>query len=324
MVAHPEAVLAHDGGARLPKHRAPDFALGMHLSGGERAESVERTARNAWMLADLRGIDILERQRILGQVRRVGIAANAEIVILGQRGESIRHVTAKGIGRVQLIRGLAQERQRIEVRPAFTHARRLRGADAHATTDESCAESVNIFVEHNLGIEIAIHIGRRAAPDEHLNAPGLAVRGRSEVRVVEARAVLRVGDDRVVPETAAAEVILLIVARCLIEAELVEPVVHPVAPIEQLHGRRIAVSRRIVREIQWRVEHAERRALRTRQIRHVITVAIRMRIHVVAARFVLAVTDPANRRGVRVQRAEGDKRSRHEGRLVGVRCLPAR
>ena len=236
----------------------------------------------------------------------------------------MRHIAAESVGRVEFIARLAQERERVEVRPALAHAGGLRGAETHAAAHQPRAQSVRVFVQDDFRIEIAIRVRRRTVEEKHLNAAGHAVRSGSEVRVVEARAILRVRDDGVVPKTAATEVVLLIISRRLVEAEFVEPVVHPVAPIEELHRGGVAVGRRIVCEVKRRVEDAEGRALGAWEIRDVIAISIRVGIDVVAARFVFAITDPADGRGVRVQRAQRHERSRNERRLIGIGDLPAR
>ena len=69
----------------------------------------------------------------------------------------------------------------------------------------------------------------------------LAIQQRHEVRVVVARAVLRVGDHGVVLLPAAAEVVLLEVTRNLVEAVAVVEVVHEVRRVEQLSDRRVDV-----------------------------------------------------------------------------------
>ena len=83
--------------------------------------------------------------------------------------------------------------------------------------------------------------GFGSGENEHLNAARRAVRGRREVGVVDAGAILGIGLHGIVAQAAAAEVVLLEIARGLGETQIVELVVHPIAPIEKLHHRGVRV-----------------------------------------------------------------------------------
>ena len=85
LVAHGPAVLGNEVGARLPEGHAPDFALGMDLIGiASRARAKHRgvIGRAGRAVIRLRRINVLERQRIFREVRAVGIAPDAKVVIL--------------------------------------------------------------------------------------------------------------------------------------------------------------------------------------------------------------------------------------------------
>ena len=159
-------------------------------------------------------------------------------------------------------------------------------------------------------VEVAVDVRRRRVEDIHLHAARRAVGGGGKVRVVRARAVLRIGQHRVVAEPAASEVVRLEVARRLGEAELVEAVVDEIAPVEEVRDRGVPVGAWRLREVHREVEHAARRALRARQIRHVVRVRVRVRIDVVPHGFVDAVVDPPIRRSRSIQRRRGDERAR--------------
>ena len=118
------------------------------------------------------------------------------------------------------------------------------------------------------------------------------------MRVVEARPVLRVHDHRVIVLASAAKIIFLVIPGSFVEPILVQAIVHPVAPVEQIHHRGLAIGRRRKREVQRIIKNPVRPPLRARQVRQIVRVAIQTRIDVVPARFTVAVVDPADRRGV--------------------------
>jgi hypothetical protein len=127
--------------------------------------------------------------------------------------------------------------------------------------------------KHDAGVEIAVAVRIRAGPDEHLHAWPLTVRRRAEVRVVGARAVLRLGSHGVVAESAAPVVVDLEVAARFIEAVLVLHVVDEVVQVEQVGHRGRTIRARRLRQVQREVERERRAAARTGiGVRRIVTV----------------------------------------------------
>ncbi len=253
------------------------------------------------MRADLCRINVLERERILRRVRRVRIMADAKVVILRESKISKRHVAPFRVIAIDIVACFAQQRQGVPVRPPFSHPLSLQLIDASPAANEPVAQTVRVLVQNHRRVERAIPIRLGKGEDIHLDAPGGAVRSGSKIRVVHPGAVLRVGLDGVVAEAAAAEIVLLIIPRRFGETQFVQFVVHPIAPIKELHHRRVAIAVRRLGEVERKVKHAKRRALRPRQIGLIIGVAIQVRIDVVAARLILAIADPADRGSVGVR-----------------------
>ena len=247
------------------------------------------------MGAGLRGVDVLESQRAFREVRRVGITADAVVKILRQAVEIFRRVAAHDVVPVRVVAQLAEQRDGVEIRPPLAHAHARQRADPAAAADEPVAQAVGVFVEDDRGIEVAVARRRGAGENVHLHAARRAVAGHGKVRVVHARAVLRIGLHGIVAQAAVPEIVVLEIARRLVETERVEFVVHPVAPVEKLRHRRVAIRARLLREIEREVENPVRRTLRARQVGHVVGVEIEVRVHIVAARFIHAVVDPAVR-----------------------------
>ena len=287
----------------------------MHLGGIASAE--DRIDRNPRVGAGFRGIDVFERERILRQVRRVRITPDAVVIIriVGRR-EQVARVRARREIPVDVVARLREQAQRVEIRPALAHAARLQRADARAAADEPVAQPVRVFVDHDFRIEIAVAIRRRPGECEHLHPARRTIRRRGKIRVVRAAAILRVGLHRVVADAAAPESVVLKITRGLREAEFVKPVVNEIAPVEKIRHRGIAIRRRrLQRQVEREIEHAPRRALRTRQVGDVVLIQIEVRIHIVPARLVHPVVDPAIRRCRHVQRGRGDERARGQRRL---------
>ena len=186
---------------------------------------------------------------------------------------------------------------------------------------------MRVFVADHLGVQVAVARRRGSVEEIHLDAGRRTVAPRGEVRIVEAGTVLHVGQNHVVILTTASEVVLLEIARALRETQLIQFVVHPVAPVEELHRRGLRVVRGRQAEVEWKIKDALPesidRGLRAGQIRPIIRVAIQMRVHVVAARLLHPVVDPAERRSGRVHVADGEQLARHVGRLRVRRRGPA-
>ena len=187
---------------------------------------------------------------------------------------------------------------------------------------------MRVFVADHLGVEVAVARRRGSVEEIHLDATRRTVATRGEVRIVDAGTVLHVGQNHVVIQATATEVVLLEIARAFREAQIIQFVVHPVAPVEELHRRGVRVVRgrqaEVEREIKDALPESVDRGLRAGQIRPVIRVAIQMGVHVVAARLLHPVVDPAERRGGRVHVADGEQLAGHQRRLGVHRRREAR
>ena len=98
------------------------------------------------------------------------------------------------------------------------------------------------FVENDFRIQVAVASWRRPVEHVHLYAGRFTIGTRSKIGVVEAGPVLRVGQHRIIPSSATAKIVFLIIPGAFIETELIKLVVHPIAPIEQLHDGSVAVG----------------------------------------------------------------------------------
>src|SRR2546423_9846610 len=125
---------------------------------------------------------------------------------------------------------------------------------------------MGVFMEHHLGVQIAIAMGIRAVENVHLNATGKAVKGRSEISVIESAAVLGVCLHGLGAAPTASEIIVLGIAGGFGETEVIQLIVHPVAPVKERDNRSIAVGGRILGQIQGQVENATWIALGTREV----------------------------------------------------------
>ena len=170
---------------------------------------------------------------------------------------------------------------------------------------------MSVFMQNDLPIQVPIPSRGWTVPQKHLQATRQSIRRRGEIRVVKSAAVLGVGLNRIVVPTTAAEVLLLEIARGFGEPEFIQPVVHPIAPVKQLHHRRAGRLLWVRLGIEREVEYAKRRSVWSRQIRHVVGVPVQMCVHVVSRSFIIAVVDPAGGRRVRGERANRNQLPRH-------------
>ena len=307
-------------GTHVPQHTAPDFPLPVHRVARAGHGRIDRNARVSGGGAQ---VDVAERERIHIHVCRVRIAPDAVVVILLQPAELVGDVAAQRIVPALVILVLGQQRKRIKIRPALAHAVGLQLADAHPAAHEPVGQPVRVFVQHHVGIEVAVSRRRRAVENVHLNLRRGSVPRRRKVRVVESGSILRVGEQCVVVHAAASEVVLLKIPQTLGEPQFVKPVVHKIAPVKKLHHGGGLVVRGARGEVDGKIKDAlpltVQRGLRARQIRTVVVVAVEMRVHVVAARFHHPVVDPAQRRSCCIEIADGEQLPRHIRRLCAGR-----
>ena len=173
---------------------------------------------------------MLERQRVLGHIRRVGIAPDGEVVVLLEVGRQVgpaadrEHAAREVVGR---LRGHADGE---EVAPALTHRPALRLVRPEALPDQPVGDVVAHLVEGDQRLVVAGAAGQRVGAVEpvHLHARAGPVGRRGHVGVVGAAEVVPLGQDRVAADAAEPEVVLLRVAGRLVETGLVPAVVQPV------------------------------------------------------------------------------------------------
>ena len=101
---------------------------------------------------------------------------------------------------------------------------------------------MRVFVQNDRGIEVTVAVRFGINEDIHLHASRFAVGWRGEVGIINAAPVLGIGLHRVPADATSAKIIILKVAGGLGEAQIVQSVMIPVAPIKELHHRRLAVA----------------------------------------------------------------------------------
>src|SRR6185503_5935700 len=97
-------IFAQQGGAHVPQHAAPDFALPMHLIA---RTGNDRIARNTGVRRRRIDVDVSEGQWIDVQVGRVRIAPYAVIIILRQAAELIAGVSSHRVIAPEVVTELA-------------------------------------------------------------------------------------------------------------------------------------------------------------------------------------------------------------------------
>ena len=158
---------------------------------------------------------------------------------------------------VLVVLGPPAEEDGEAVTVALTHAASLAGAHAvgvAGSTGETVANTVGVLVDDNAVVEVAVEHGADLVPEVHPHPGALTVGRGGEVGVVVAGAVLGVGLDGVVAETAVAEVVLLEVAGDLVKTVLVEDVVDDVVPVEEVGGSGINVLAGLLGEVDGEVK----------------------------------------------------------------------
>ena len=163
-----------------------------------------------------------------------------------------------------------------------------------------------MFVEDHRAVQVAVAIGSGIDKDVHLHSPRLAVRRRGKVGVVKPAAVLGVGLDGVIAETAATKVVILEIAGGFREAQFVKPIVIKITPIEQLHHGSVRIGDRLSRQVQREVKDAIGGG-RARQVRTIIGIQVRVCIDIIAFGLSVIVIDPPVRRSVGRKGAEREQ-----------------
>src|SRR5436190_14675329 len=104
-----------------------------------------------------------------------------------------------------------------------------------------------MFVKNDFRIKIAVATRAWAGENIHLHATRSAVRRGGKVGVVEAAAVLGIGLDGIIAETATSEVVILKIAGGFGKTEFIEFIVVPIAEIEKLNNGRGSICTGILR-----------------------------------------------------------------------------
>ncbi len=189
------ARIAEQPHVALPQHGGPDLAGVVHL--GVEATVLAEADRHGGERLAVR--DVLERERVLREVDRVGDAAEAEVVVgapaRGRVGAARVHARPARAARHARLIGAARQEERDEVAPALAEPPGLVGGETVAVGDEAAREHVAPLVRDDVGVERAVDIDERRAVHDHVDAAveggldGLPVGERErERRDVHARA----------------------------------------------------------------------------------------------------------------------------------------
>ena len=122
--------------------------------------------------------------------------------------------------------------------------------DADSAADPAVAQAVRVFVQDNLRIQISIASRGRAVEDIHLHPSRSPIRRRGKIRIIDAAAILSIRLDRIISKATPPEVIVLKIPSLLGKAQVIQLVMHPIAPVKQLDHRRIPVRARCIAQIQ--------------------------------------------------------------------------
>jgi hypothetical protein len=121
---------------------------------------------------------------------------------------------------VRVVRGAADGGGQ-KVTPTLTHTTTLTPAETTGVgrpTGQTGAQTVGKLVDNDASLQVTIPVRISSVPEEHPAATVLTVRWGHEVGIVVSTAILSIGNDTVIFLTTSAEVVLLEVARWLIES----------------------------------------------------------------------------------------------------------
>ena len=161
--------------------------------------------------------------RAVGLIASVRAGAHALGIV---KGILANHVVAVG-----------QQRQHV----AGTLANR-RAHGARHGANQSPGQAVAILVPDNVRVEIAVTVRVGHGPAVHLHARAGAVGRSGKVGIVDAAAVQRLGQHRIVLASSSAKVLALEVARRLGKAVCIQRVMNQVVEIKQVLHRHFQVS----------------------------------------------------------------------------------
>ena len=171
-------------------------------------------------------------------------------------------------------------------------------------------------MHYNIPFERSVPGGGRPVKQIHLDARRFTIISRSEVGVVDTRSILSVREHRVTIHAAAPQVVLLKIAGLLCKAQVIQPVMHEVAPIEELDDRGCGIIGGSLRKIHRQIKRAERISKRPWQIGQIVRVPVRMSIDVIPAGVVGVIIYPAQRRCVARNGRKHLQSSGNDWRLV--------
>ena len=85
---------------------------------------------------------------------------------------------------------------------------------------------MTVLVNNDAIIEVTVAVRISQIPQVHLHTRIEAVRWRSEIRIVDATAVLRLGKNRIISRTTPAVIVLLEVTAGLVETVLIKNIMY--------------------------------------------------------------------------------------------------
>ena len=323
-ISDSKPVLGDEQGTGFPESDAPNFTLVMNFVSFEGAKSIDGTDGNARVWNGLRRINVFKRKGVLVGVRAIRIMPNSIVVVLSQAAELIAGVSTGSINSIRVISGLTKEAETVKIGPSFTHPFGLQSTDEGPPANQTRAQPMSIFVQHNLCIEITVAVGSRPGKGVHLHAARKAIGRRAEIGIIRATAILSVRLHTIVTHTTTIEIGILEVTGRLREAQVIELVVHEVVPVEELDNGSIPISVRTLSQIEGRIKDAVWIAHWPWKIRLIIRVTVQMSVHVVAAGFVVGIVDPAIGRSIRADGVGHYQRALHQRRLCIARSGQAR
>lgn len=234
------AVGCEEGDVHVVQGVGPDLTKLVDTGGGGQAAVAQRVGGAVCVENDERRVRGREEEK---DVRGAGVGVTTDVTASCPRAEGeVGDGGAGGGGPVSH-----------SITPALTETSRLGGGQAtsSSSTGDTVGETVGVLVDDDVVLEVTITVGLSAnrssgrvprnvvsktysepVPEVHPHLTGLAIRGSSEVGVVEPSSVLDGDLDTIVAASTLSEVVGLEVVRGLGEAVEVPDVVEHVGDIE--------------------------------------------------------------------------------------------
>ena len=143
---------------------------------------------------------------------------------------------------------------------------------------------MTVLMDDDAVIEIAISLRICQVPQVHLH-PGIAAIGRgSEIGIVDAAAVLRLGIDRIAANAPVCAIVLLEITAGLVKTIPVENIMHDVVPVKEVGNRGVLVLIGFLAEVdrEQEVQSAVTGARPVSTCRGIAVIGIKVGIYVVA------------------------------------------